>query len=53
MKEQRQAVRANFHAHVLETVPTSEEQKASLAECFENRKKRRKKATLTVCKSFF
>ena len=43
IKKQKRAVRADFHDRILETVPTSEEQKASLAECFENRKKHRKK----------
>ena len=42
IKEQKRAAWANFHAHVLETVPTSEEQKAVLSECFENRKKCKK-----------
>lgn len=43
IKEQRRAVWANFHAQVLDTVPTSGEQKAALAECYEKRKKRRKR----------
>ncbi len=42
IKEQKQAVWTDFHDYILETVPTSEEQKAALAECYENRKKRKK-----------
>ena len=34
----------NCQQNILETVPTSEDQQAALAECFENRKKHRKKA---------
>ena len=40
-KDERQAARAELHGHILEVVPTSEEQRVALSECYENRKKRR------------
>ena len=43
IKEQMRAVWANFHAQILETVPTSEEQQAVLAECFERKDKKEKR----------
>lgn len=43
IKEQKRAVWADFHTHILETVSATEEQKAALAKCFEHRKKHWKK----------
>ena len=48
-KEERRTMRADFKAQVLETVPTSEEQQAVLAECFDKRKKRHSRKHKNFC----
>ena len=40
-KEERRAKRAEFHQHVLEVLPETQEQRTALEECFDRRKERR------------
>ena len=48
-KEEKRAMRADFKAQVLETVPTSEEQQAVLAECFDKRKGKHSRKKRNFC----
>ena len=40
-KEERQSSREELQKRILDTVPTTEEQKSALAECFERRRRNR------------
>ena len=42
-REERRTAWSEFHQTVLDTIPETDEQKAALSECFEDRKKRNKK----------
>ena len=48
-KEEKRAMWADFKAQVLETVPTSEEQQAVLAECFDKRKGKHSRKKRNFC----